>query len=107
MTTFSRSNDTSEEGYYSVIKCPQCATNVLSSETSCRYCGVDLKFRVCPYCKTEIPEEWDPCTVCGRWEPADNIDEIMAEERARQKKWFVLDLILFFFFILGNPPRRA
>ena len=29
------------------------------------------KTRICPYCQNSLPAEQDPCSYCGRYEPAD------------------------------------
>lgn len=106
MTPHSGIDDASAEERISVSKCPQCTTNVLSTKTNPRYCGLDLIFRVCPYCETAISKVSDPCEVCGRYEPTEEIYVNYEAECEEEKMGFVLGIIMSFVELFFSRSRR-
>jgi predicted amidophosphoribosyltransferase len=83
-----------------IRNCPYCNSTVYIDETICRYCDKDLAARVCPYCKNTIPSDEDPCHFCGRLEPAENIAEIEAAERADLQRSIIISAVFMLFDIL-------
>jgi hypothetical protein len=71
------------EDRISWYSCPQCYIDILVDEENCHYCGHPLDIWVCSYCDTVQPAEADPCEICGRYIPADEIylPETNMEER--------------------------
>lgn len=76
-----------------IITCPFCRSKLNRDEGICIFCNQDIQnTRVCPYCKSTIPAQVDPCSVCGRLEPAESIEPVDA---AKVKKEFFLRTLDF------------
>ena len=85
-----------------IKKCPYCNATVYTDETVCRYCDKDLVVRVCPYCKNTIPAAEDPCHFCGRLEPAENVAEIEAAQKAAFERSVFWDAVICTLDLLGR-----
>lgn len=85
-----------------IKKCPYCNATVYAGEAMCRYCDKDLADRVCPYCKNTIPADEDPCHFCGRLEPAENIAEIEAAQKAAFERSVFWDAVMSTLHVLGR-----
>ena len=89
------------EDRISWYSCPQCDTDIFVDEENCHHCGHPLDIRVCPYCDTVQTAEVDPCEICSRYIPADEVyvPETSPEERlATRIICFLIELIVSIIF---------